>query len=300
MKIFITGGSGLLGQYLNRCLSGENEILTQRFANTELFGGNSLNYNNIKLDIRDSRLLEKTIKEFKPEAVVHTACYSRPEICAELDEKEVRRLNVEVTGNIARICFNKGIKLIYTSTDLVYDGNKGIMLNEQAEINPVTLYALTKLEGELAISEETDNYIILRTALMIGFGLLHAKNNFHSMFENFSKGLKSKLFYDQYRTPLGLPAAARIINGLCKMKIKGEVLNFGGSERVSRLQIGEVLCEVAGFDKSLIEKISINDIIGLPQVPDVSMDTTKLRSLGFEQKNVRETIIEILKNRQDL
>ena len=184
---------------------------------------------------------------------------------------------------------------VYTSTDLVYPGYRGSMLKEDAKLNPVSLYAETKLMGEIKIQQTFDNYIILRTALLFGFGINHSKNYFHQMCMDLKQNKSVKLFTDQFRTPLSLIEATRIINELISTDIKSEILNFGGLERVSRYELGERLCEIKNFDKNLLTKIKMDDVSGLQKVEDVSMSTDKLQSFGIKQKNLDEMILEIVK-----
>lgn len=290
MKILITGGSGLLGQYLNIELAKENDILTLFNQNI----GNCVDFKSIKADITNSSEFEKIFGEFLPEIVVHTASVSSPRGAANLKPQVVYDINVNSTKKIAELCEKYKAKLIYTSTDLVYAGYRGSMLKENAKIIPVSLYAETKLMGEVKIQETFDNYLILRMALMFGFGLNHSKNHFSQMYKNLKNNNKVKLFYDQFRTPLPLLEAAKIINYLCGKEIKGEIINTGGKERVSRVELGEILCDTAGFEKELIEKISMDEVRDLPAVADVSMNTDKLQSYGIKPKSIQESIKEIL------
>lgn len=211
-----------------------------------------------------------------------------------MPKEYVKVINVESTSILAQLCSKHRAKLIYTSTDLVYDGLQGSMLKETSQLNPVSFYAETKLEGEIKIRETFENYIILRTALIFGFGLNHSENHFRSMYINLKAGRESKLFYDQFRTPLSIKNAARIISDLTKKDIAGEIINFGGKERLSRFELAEILCEEAGFDKSLLIKISMDEVPNLPRVPDVSMNTSKLNALGIYQASVSNSIREIL------
>ncbi len=292
MRILLTGGSGLLGQYLNIKLSAENELLTLYNENH----GNCHKYDSIKVDITDIGRLSLLFGNFRPDAVVHTACYSRPEICANLPRSEVYKLNVEATENIARLCSGFGSKLIFTSTDLVYADSENGMADENGALNPLTLYAESKLMGEIAVQRNSDNYIILRTALLIGFGLNHSRNNFHVTYETLKAGKEVRMFYDQFRTPLSIRLAADMISRLCRMSVRNEIINFGGWDRVSRLQIGEMICEAGGFDKNLLIPISCRTVKGLVQVPDVSMNTDKLNGYGLAQESVFDEVVAILKN----
>lgn len=290
MKVLITGGSGLLGQYLNAELSKENEILTLYNLHT----GNCNKFNSLKIDITEFEKIKGVIREFKPKIIIHTAAVSTPQLSENLPAKNVYRTNVNATKIIAEECERINSKLIYTSTDLVYAGYRGSMLTENSKLIPVSLYAETKLMGETKIQETFDNYIILRTALLYGFGLNSSKCHFHEMLKNLTENKSVKLFIDQYRTPLALIDAAGIITLLIKPDIKGEIINFGGLERVSRFELGEMLCEIAKLDKNLLIKITMDDIPRLPKVEDVSMNTGKLQSYGIKQKSIRESISEIL------
>ena len=154
------------------------------------------------------------------------------------------------------LCESFHSKLIYISTDLVYAGYRGSFLKEDAKLIPASLYAETKLVGESKVKEFTDNYLILRTALLYGFGLNHSQCHFHFIYNELKNNKPVKLFTDQFRTPISLIDASRIIADLAEMDIKEEIINLGGLERVSRYELGEMLCSVAGFDKNLLQKIT--------------------------------------------
>lgn len=290
MKIFITGGSGLLGQYLNIALSKKHEILTQYQSNI----GNCRNYNSVKLSITDYQRVAEVISTFKPEAVIHTAAVSNSEKADNIPADIVYEINVNATAKLAELCDSYNSKLLYLSTDLVYAGYRGSMLREDAKLIPISLYAETKLMGEIKIQQTFGNYIILREALLIGFGLNHSRNNFHLMFEKLTKGEPINLFTDQFRTPLSLHDAARMICELLDKNIIGEILNFGGKERLSRYNLGEILCEEGGFDKNLLIKKTMEEAGLKYKVADVSMNTEKLQAYGIESKTCRNSIKEIL------
>jgi dTDP-4-dehydrorhamnose reductase len=292
VKILITGGSGLLGQYLNLELSKENDILTMYNKNI----GNCTNFKSVKSDINDALQLEKIFENFLPNIVIHTASISNPKDASKLNPKIIYDINVNATKKIAELGEKYKAKLIYTSTDLVYAGYRGSMLKEDSKLIPISIYAETKLMGEVKIQETFDNYLILRMALMFGFGLNHSQNHFSQMYEDLKNNKKVKLFYDQFRTPVSLLEAASIISSLSKIDIKGEIINTGGRERLSRVELGEMLCNKANLDKSLIEKISMEEFKDLPMVADVSMNTEKLQSYGIKIKSVDKSINEILKN----
>ena len=148
---------------------------------------------------------------------------------------------------------------------------------------------------KLKIIETFENYLILRTALLFGFGLNHSKCHFQNMNDELKNGKPVKLFVDQFRTPISLIETAEKIYKISLLHIMSETINLGGVERVSRYEMGEILCSVADYDKSLLQKISLDDILELPKVEDVSLNTDKLQSLGFKQTGIEESISKIIR-----
>jgi len=290
-KILISGGSGLLGQYLNIEAARENEILTLFNNNV----GNCDEFKSTRVDITNFSMLKEIFSSFKPNVVIHTAAVTNPIPLPGQNPKDVYNVNVNATKNIAELCKQFEAKLIYISTDLVYAGYRGSMLKEDAKLIPVSLYAETKLMGEMKVKETLDNYLILRTALLYGFGLNHSRCHFHKMNDNLKNGRPVKLFPDQIRTPITMNEAAEIITKIAEIDVITETINLAGVERVSRYELGEILCSVAGYDKSLLEKISLDDVPELPKVEDVSLNTEKLRSFGFKQKSIEESISRIIR-----
>lgn len=292
VKVFVTGGSGLLGKYVVAELSRNFEVMFTYKTNSCAIK----NAKAVHLDLQDAIQTREVIKSFNPDIIIHAAAVSRPELADSLSSKTVYDINVNAAERLAVLCAELNSKLIYYSTDLVYDGRRGSMIEENGKLNPITLYAETKLMGEIKIKETFKNYIILRTALLYGFSQSQPNNNFHKMYNSFLKGENVKLFIDQFRTPLSLFEAARITKELIYKNIKGEIINFGGIDRISRLQLGEILCEEGNFDKKLIIPISMKDLPGFPMVSDVSMSVNKLLAMGIHLKDTRGSVREILIN----
>lgn len=292
MKVLLTGSSGALGEYLTAELSKSFQLLC--LYNNNPCKANELS--SIKIDITDFDLLKDTFNNFKPDIVIHTAAISKSAACDNLPIKTVYEVNVNTTHNIAKLCSEYNSKLIYISTDLVYAGYRGSMLDENAKLIPISLYAETKLMGEVKIQQTFDNYIILRTSLLFGFSNSASENHFQKMYLSFRNNKHEKLFTDQFRTPLSFIDAAQTICELCKLDISTEIINLGGRDRVSRAQFGRMLCDIAGFEKKLIRKVTMDEIQGTYKVTDVSLNTEKLQSLGIKVKSLRNSIKFILDN----
>lgn len=290
-KVLITGGSGLLGQYLNLISSGKFNLHTTYKSNP----GNCKDFSSSRIDILNEDELKKLFENVKPDFVIHSAAITNPVPKANQSAKEYFDTNVTATKYIAQLCERYNSKLIYISTDLVYADYSGSFLKEDAKLIPASLYAETKLVGETKVKELTDNYLILRTALLYGFGLNHSRCHFQTMYDDLKNGKPTKLFTDQYRTPISLADSAQIITQSAAIDLKSEIINLGGTERVSRYELGEILCSVAALDKDLLQKITMDEIPNFPRVEDVSLNTEKLLSLGLKSRSLEENIREIIR-----
>lgn len=289
-KVLITGGSGLLGQFLNLTISNQCKLHTT-FKNNP---GNCKDFPFSVVDILNEDELKELFENVKPDIVIHSAAITNPVQKENQTSKEYFDTNVNATKNIAILCEKYESKMIYISTDLVYAGYRGSFLKEDAKLIPASLYAETKLVGEMKVKESTDNYLILRTALLYGFGLNHSKCHFQNMYVDLKNRKPVKLFTDQYRTPISLTDASLIIAQLVKMDLINETINLGGTERVSRFEMGEMLCDLAGLDKNLLQKITMDEIPNFPKVEDVSLNIDKLISLNLKPRSIEENINEII------
>ncbi|HRI47364.1 MAG TPA: SDR family oxidoreductase [Ignavibacteriaceae bacterium] len=289
LKVLITGGSGLLGQYINIEFSKHFEILTlyqNNIGNTNLF-------NNHQVDLTDFASVKSIFDDFKPDIVFHTAAISTVHDCDILHPSIVFETNVKITEHLAELCNNFNSKLFYTSTDLVYAGYRGSMLTETSKLVPVSLYAETKLMGEVKIKQICNNYVILRMSLLFGFGLNQRSCFFEHMITNLNNNQSVNLFTDQYRTPLFLQDAAIASVDLIKNGVTNEIINLGGIDRLSRFELGELVSQTGGFDKELLQPIKMENVPNFPIVSDVSLNTDKLKSFGVKIHDIDEIIFKL-------
>ena len=293
MKIIITGGGGFLGSFLNRRLSKEHNILTLYHSNT----GNANLFSSFQADITDTVTLEKIVNNFRPDIIIHAAGISSSAAAEKYPAKYVYNVNVNSTEHIAQLCVKYKAKLIYLSTDLVYAGYRGQMLSEDARLIPVSLYAETKLMGEVKVQNTFDNYLILRCALLYGIGTGGNNNFFSQSYNRLKNNIPINVFTDQYRTPLAGFEAANIIANLIKVGAAG-IFNMGGKERLSRYELFLKLCKIAGLDEKLLVKTKMSEIKGYPAVEDVSMNTGKLQAAGVSISPVEDSIIRIINNKE--
>lgn len=275
MKILITGGSGLLGQYLNIELNKNHSILTlfnQNVGNTALF-------NSLKIDLTDFTAIKKIINDFHPDIIIHTAAITSVDQAASMPKNGLEKINIKVPEFIAQLCSENKSKLIFTSTDLVYDGSEMGKKGEEYKLNPVSHYAESKLHAEECIQKYADEYLILRTSLMFGFALNHSRNHFTDTISALRQSKTVTLFDDQFRSQLSLKEASKIISELVHFVNKKEIVNFGGNERISRYVLIKKYSEYAGLNSDLIKPTKLRDSKIQAKVFDVSMHITKLESL---------------------
>ena len=281
MKILITGGGGLLGQYLNIELSKKHSILSLYNKNP----GNTFLFPNRKIDLTDRTELKKLFLDFKPDVVIHTAAISNPQLCRTLNKEEVLNINADVSENIAKQCSNHNCKMIFTSTDLVYKDSP-VKKTEESILEPLSLYAESKLIAEEKIIAASDNFIVLRTSLLYGIALNHSTNHFTEMLNKFKAKEYVKLFSDQFRTPLSLTNAAELISSIAGSEIKNEIINFGGPEQLSRYDLGLKTAQAFGLPAVLISPVKFKEVSNDTETPmNVSMDISKLVSFGINPEN---------------
>lgn len=153
MKVLVTGVKGQLGYDV------VNEL--------EKRGHVAIGTDVDNMDITDKEQVEAVIKEANPDAVIHCAAYTAVDL-AEDNIDLCRRINADGTRNIAFVCKELDIKMIYISTDYVFDGEGTHFWQPDDERHPLNVYGQTKYEGELAVESLLEKYYIVRIAWVFG------------------------------------------------------------------------------------------------------------------------------------
>lgn len=183
MKVLVTGVKGQLGYDV------VNE-LTKR-------GHIAIGTDIEEMDITDAKSVSKVIRENTPDAVVHCAAYTAVD-AAEDNVDLCRKINAEGTQNIATVCKELDIKMVYISTDYVFDGEGERPWEPDDERMPLNVYGQTKYEGELAVQNTLDKYFIVRIAWVFG---VNGKNFIKTML-NLGKTRESlTVVNDQFGSP---------------------------------------------------------------------------------------------------
>ena len=190
MKILVTGANGQLGREVVRQGVGHELVLTD--------------YDT--LDITDSKAVASFMREIKPEAVVHCAAYTNVD-GAEADFDGAFRVNVIGAQNVAAGCLETGAKMVYVSTDYVFNGQSEKPYREFDVTNPQSVYGVTKLQGEQLVKEILGRHYILRTAWLYGDG-----NNFvRTMLRLAENNDTLRVVHDQIGTPTSTVELAKAV-----------------------------------------------------------------------------------------
>ena len=174
MKVFVTGVAGQLGHDVMNELAGRgyegvgSDIKEEYSGIKDGTPVESMPY--VPMDITDQASVEKVLTEVKPDVVVHCAAWTAVDLAEDEDKKEkVHAINVDGTKYIAQACKKLDCKMIYLSTDYVFDGQGDTPWDPDCkDYKPLNVYGETKLAGELAVSETLEKYFIVRIAWVFG------------------------------------------------------------------------------------------------------------------------------------
>lgn len=174
MKVFVTGVAGQLGHDVmnelnKRGYEGIGSDLAPEYAGAQ-DGSAVTEMTYVSMDITDKEAVERTLLEIKPDVVVHCAAWTAVDLAEDDDKVEkVRAINAGGTENIAKACKKLDCKMIYISTDYVFDGQGTEPWKPDCkDYKPLNVYGQTKLEGELAVSQNLEKYFIVRIAWVFG------------------------------------------------------------------------------------------------------------------------------------
>lgn len=196
MKIFVTGVCGQLGyDVVNELKKRGHEAV-----GSDILDETSADCEYIKLDITDAEAVEKTILSVQPDVIVHCAAWTA--VDAAEDEENIPKvyaINVDGTTNLAKVCKKIGAKMIYISTDYVFNGQGTEPWKPDCkDYAPLSVYGKTKLEGELAVASNLDKFFIVRIAWVFG---VNGKNFIKTMINVGKTHDEVRVVSDQIGTP---------------------------------------------------------------------------------------------------
>ncbi len=268
MKALVTGVKGQLG------FDVVNELKKR--------GHTAIGVDIEEMDITDKASVEKVINEVKPNVVIHCAAWTAVDSAEEEENiSKVRNVNAKGTENIAKVCKALDIKMVYISTDYVFDGQGTEPWKPDCkDYKPLNVYGQTKLEGELAVSTNLDKFFIVRIAWVFG---VNGNNFIKTMLKLSDKYDTLRVVNDQIGTPTYTYDLARLLVDMVETDKYGyyHATNEGGY-----ISWYDFACEIfkqAGKDVNVIPVTTEEYGLSKAARPFNSrLDKSKLVENGFE------------------
>ncbi len=286
-KLLITGASGFLGSHLVKDAKPRFDVYG--WANT------------LKIDLEESKCayfdlseknrLENELNRINPDYIIHCAAISSEALCKQKPET-AKAVNVDVVVQIAKWCEKHQKRLIFTSTDLVFDGENAPYL-ETDDFDSSLFYGTLKRQAELAL---VDNPFvsIVRLPLLYGIGLGERKGLLFHFIEKCKNGEVQGLFIDEFRNPAWVQDIATFLLQLLAVKQQG-LLHLGGKERVSRLELGNQFCQYLNLSNKNLKAITRAEIGMQDRPKDTTMKSQTAYNLGFNPHNLKSALLSISK-----
>lgn len=286
MKIFVTGVNGQLGhdvmnELASRGYEGVGSDLASFYSGID-DGTAVTRMPYVSLDITDAQAVKQVLEDVHPDAVIHCAAWTAVDM-AEDDENvaKVRAVNAGGTQNIADVCKELDCKMLYLSTDYVFDGQGTEPWQPDCkEYKPLNVYGQTKLEGELAVSHTLDKYFIVRIAWVFG---KNGKNFVKTMLNVGKTHDTVRVVNDQIGTPTYTFDLARLLVDMIESDAYGyyHATNEGGY-----ISWYDFTCEIyrqAGYTTKVVPVTTAEYGLSKAKRPFNSrLDKSKLIANGFK------------------
>ncbi len=264
MKVLVTGVKGQLGYDVAKEL--------------EKRGTSVVGVDVDEMDITDEAAVRRVISEASPDAVIHCAAYTAVD-AAQDNEEMCRKVNAEGTRYIAKMCKELGIKMLYISTDYVFDGQGTRPWEPDDERNPLSVYGQTKYEGELAVQNMLDKYFIVRITWTFG---VNGKNFVKTMLRLSEKNSSIRVVNDQYGSPTATADLAVLLSDMIATDKYG--IYHATNEGICTWY--EFTCEIfrqAGIGVEVVPVTTAEYGAKAPRPANSRMSKDKLTANGFER-----------------
>lgn len=276
MKVFVTGVNGQLGYDVVREL--------ERRGYTAIRSGSKEidEENYVSLDITDKESVRKVLEQIKPDAVVHCAAWTAVDAAEEPENfDKVMRVNSAGTRNLAVACKNIGCKMVYISTDYVFDGQgEKPWKPDCTEFAPLNVYGMSKLEGERAVTDLLSRYFIVRIAWVFG---KNGKNFIKTMLNVGKNHDEVRVVNDQIGTPTYTLDLARLVVDMLETEKYGcyHATNEGGY--ISWYEFTKEIYHQAGMNTKVLPVSTAEYGLSKAKRPFNSrLDKSKLLEYGFK------------------
>lgn len=282
MKILITGANGMLAKAVRNRFEGENLILT------DVRGDETVK----KLDITNLEDVTEFVSNCKPDVIINCAAYTAVDK-AEEELDLARKINADGPRNLAIAAKNANCILVHISTDYVFGGNLELdkVYNEEDKKEPVTVYGITKLQGEEAIKENTEKYYIFRTAWLYGDG----KNFVRTMLKFGREKDEINVVADQHGSPTYAVDLADIIFQALSEKIEYGIYHATNIGYTTWYEFAKKIFEIAGITCKVNPVTSKEYVTPAKRPLNSKISKNKLIQSGIEISSWEDALQRYLK-----
>lgn len=277
-KLFLTGAGGFVGgaiamQARRLDAAWELHAITRKYG---LPARRGVVWHTT--DIMRPGELGEVFRQVKPDAVIHAAAIADIDFC-EANVDTARAVNIDLTAKITELCGESGAKLVFVSTDTIFDGERGGYREEDAP-GAVNVYAETKICAEEAVRSGASRWGIGRICLVMGLPLLGDGNTFlPKMIETLRAGREMGVPKNEVRSPIDVVTAARALMELAAGEPEG-VFHLAGNDTLPRFDMAQRIAKRLGYPKDLIKPTDSSSIAGrAPRPRDVSLNNEKARKM---------------------
>jgi dTDP-4-dehydrorhamnose reductase len=273
--LLVTGGGGFLGANIIMH-AGSGDALHAIDQNPAALERKNLTWH--ALDLQDHVVLQDLVLTLKPDVVVHTAALSDIDYC-EANPLKAEAVNVGVTLQIAELCLRTGARLVFFSSDSVFDGKKGRYRETDAP-EPLNQYARTKVRAEKGIARILANHVIVRPSLIMGLPVLESGNSFlWRLVQSLRSGTRSAFPDSEIRSPVDVITLSQAVLEIALLGFTG-ILHIAGNDRLSRYDMALRVARALGYPTELIVDTKPQVANGRALRPaDASLDNTKAKSV---------------------
>jgi dTDP-4-dehydrorhamnose reductase len=250
------------------------------------------------LDLLDAEALSRQFDTIQPDAVIHAAAIANIDFCQK-NKEMASAINVTVTATMTRLCKDAGTRLIYCSTDTVFDGTVGNYTEEDTP-HPVNYYAETKCRSEQLVLAASSKNVVARLALVMGLRVTEKGNSFLSdLIEKLAKKEKVAFAENEIRTPVDVITLGAALVELAGMDHFGGIIHLSGNTRINRFEMARHIALFLSYPPDLIVPTNSNDIPDrAPRPNDASMLNTKATQLLATPMHSLEEGLAIIMNRK--
>ncbi|MEQ9186346.1 MAG: SDR family oxidoreductase [Cryomorphaceae bacterium] len=287
-RVLITGSTGLIGRYIASVLDRKHDLHLASRSGQPIAQGPTIPFNLMQINA-----ISEWLDSLAPEIIIHTAAITSADQ-AQVQPNDAEVLNVDATAMIADWCQKKGARLIYFSTDFVFDGSRRDVCESDAP-KPLSWYGETKWRSEERIRSTLGNHVIIRPILVYGAAVNLSRLNFPLLIRSkLMSGTEMEITADQFRMPTYAMDIAKAVDRLTESEFTG-TLHLAGPDWMSVYTFAETVADVFDLDKRLLKPVRTEALNFSARRPLLSgFDTSRAKKeVDWDPIGVNQALIQM-------